>query len=75
LAPFHWLFRYWASSYTVRLDDPQAVYLTRESFPVHSDGIADGTNATQQAIDKVEEAGNQGIVFVPEGRNRLSNTV
>lgn len=66
----------WGDSYyTVRLDDPQAVYLTRESFPVHGDGLADDTAAIQQAIDKVQETANQGIVFVPEGRYRLSNTV
>ena len=30
-----------ASYYTVRLDDPKAVYLTRDSFPVHGDGVGD----------------------------------
>jgi len=64
-----------ASYYTVRLDDPQAVYLTRNAFPVHGDGVADDTEALQQAIDKVQETSNQGIVFVPEGRYRLSKTI
>ena len=64
-----------ASYYTVRLDDANAVYLTRSSFPVHGDGVADDTEAIQQAINKVQETTNQGIVFVPEGRYRLSNTV
>jgi len=59
----------WAASYyTMRLDDPKAVY-------VHGDGIADDTDAIQQAIDKVQETTNQGIVFVPEGRYRLTKTV
>ncbi len=42
-----------ASVYTVRLDDPAAVYLTPESFPVRGDGVADDSDALQQAIDKV----------------------
>lgn len=64
-----------ASYYSVRLDDSKAVYLTRDSFPVQGDGLADDTDAIQQAINKVQETTNQGIVFVPEGRYRLTNTV
>jgi len=64
-----------ASYYTVRLDDPKAVYLTRDDFAVHGDGLADDTDALQQAINKVQETTNQGIVFVPEGRYRLSKTI
>jgi len=63
------------SYYTVRLDDAKAIYLTRDHFPVHGDGLADDTAALQQAIDKVQETSNQGIVFVPEGRYRLSRTI
>ena len=66
----------WGSSYyTVRLDDAKAIYLTRDGFPVHGDGVADDTDAFQQAIDKVQETTGQGIVFVPEGRYRLSKTI
>lgn len=61
-----------ASVYTVRLDDPAAVYLTPESFPVKGDGVADDSDAVQQAIDKV---GGGGILFVPEGTYRLTKTV
>ena len=64
-----------ASYYTVRLDDPKAVYLTAENFPVRADGLADDTGAIQQAIDKVQETTSQGIVFVPLGRYRLSKTI
>ena len=64
-----------ASYYTVRLDDPKAVYLARNDFAVRGDGIADDTDALQQAINKVQETTNQGIVFVPEGRYRLSKTI
>ena len=56
-----------ASYYTVRLDDPKAVYLTR--------GAGDDSDAIQQAIDKVQETTGEGVVFVPEGRYRLTKTV
>src|ERR1039457_5371825 len=64
-----------ASYYTVRLDDPKAVYLTPDNFPVHGDGLADDTEAIQQAINKVQETTSQGIVLVPQGRYRLTKTV
>lgn len=63
------------SRYPVRLDDPQAVYLTKESFAVHADGKGDDADAIQQAIDQVQAKSGQGIVFIPEGRYRLSKTV
>ena len=64
----------WAGSYyTVRPDDPKAIYLTREAFPVRADGVADDSDAIQQAIDKAPPGG--GIVFVPEGRYRITKTI
>ena len=58
-----------ASFYPLRLDDPQAVYLAP------GDGAADATATIQKAIDKVEETTRQGILFVPQGRYRLTGTV
>src|SRR6266436_6229903 len=63
------------SYYPLRLDDPNAVYLTPENFPVHADGVTDDTEALQSAINKVQETTGQGIVFVPSGRYRLTTTV
>ena len=63
------------SYYPLRLDDPKAVYLTPENFPVHADGITDDTEALQSAINKVQETTGEGIVFVPSGRYRLTTTV
>src|SRR5438552_19153567 len=63
------------SYYPLRLDDPKAVYLTKENFPVHGDGIMDDTEALQSAINKVQETTGEGIVFVPSGRYRLTATV
>ena len=66
----------WAGSYyTTRLEDAKAVYLTAESFGVRGDGAADDTAAIQKAIDKTMESGSYGIVFVPEGRYRLTKAV
>uniref|UniRef100_Q024F0 SMP-30/Gluconolaconase/LRE domain protein n=1 Tax=Solibacter usitatus (strain Ellin6076) TaxID=234267 RepID=Q024F0_SOLUE len=58
-----------ASYYTLRLEDSKAVYLTP------GDGAADASDTIQQAIDKVQAAAGEGIVFVPEGRYRLTKTV
>jgi hypothetical protein len=64
-----------SSYYTVRPDDPKAALLTRERFGAVGDGIADDTTALQKAVDAVQEATGEGIVFVPEGRYRLSTTL
>lgn len=64
-----------ASFYTVRLDDPKAITLEPPAFAVSGDGIADDTDALQAAINAAQESTGFGIVFVPEGRYRLSRTV
>lgn len=64
-----------ASYYPARLDDARAVYLTRDNFSVKGDGIADDTAALQRAINQVQEKTNQGILFVPSGRYRLTKTI
>lgn len=64
-----------ASYYSLRLDDPKAVYLTQEQFPVHGDGLGDDSPALQQAIDKVAATTGAGVLFVPEGTYRLGKTV
>jgi hypothetical protein len=65
------------SVYTARPQDPAAVYLTPDHFPVYANGLADDTAALQQAIDQVQSAtkSGQGIVFIPEGRYRITRTV
>jgi sugar lactone lactonase YvrE len=64
-----------ASRYPIRLDDPEAVYLTNEQFQVHGDGTSDDSAAIQSAIDAVETAHGEGILFVPEGRYRITRTI
>ncbi len=64
-----------ASYYPQRLEDAAAVYVTRDAFAVHGDGVADDAAGLQQAIDKVEETEREGIVFLPSGRYRLTHTI
>lgn len=63
------------SSYPLRPDDPKAVYLAQPAFPVRGDGQADDSVALQSAIDRVQETTGEGIVFVPEGRYRITRTI
>ncbi len=66
---------YGQSVYPTRPDDPEAIYLTPDKFPVHADGQADDSAAVQAAIDAAEAAHGEGIVFVPEGRYRITRTI
>jgi sugar lactone lactonase YvrE len=63
------------SFYPVRLEDKQAVYLSADRFGTKGDGVADDTAALQKAIDSVADTTRQGILFVPEGRYRLTHTL
>ncbi len=63
------------SVYPARPNDANAVYLTRQDFGARGDGVADDSDALQQAIDKAQETVHHGIVFVPEGRYRLTRTI
>jgi len=59
-----------SSYYPKRLDDAKAIYLTAKDFPVHGDGVADDSDAVQQAINKVQETTNQGA---DETNNHITN--
>jgi hypothetical protein len=63
------------SYYTDHLDDARAVYLTRDKFGVHGDGIADDSEVLQEAINKVQETTYQGVLFLPPGRYRITKTI
>jgi sugar lactone lactonase YvrE len=64
-----------ASFYPARLDDPNAVYLTQDRFSVSGDGHADDSAAIQAAVDRVQETMGEGILFIPEGRYRVTRTI
>ena len=63
------------SYYPARLDDAKAIYLTPTEFSVKANGIADDSDAIQEAINKVRETTNQGILFISSGRYRLTKTI
>jgi hypothetical protein len=63
------------SYYTVRLDDPKAIYVTRGDFGVRADGVADDTEGLQRAIDQAGATVDRRVVFVPEGRYRLTRSL
>lgn len=63
------------SYFSLRPNDANAVYLEHGAFGVKGDGVADDSDALQQAINRVQETTYQGVVFLPEGRYRLSKTV
>lgn len=63
------------SVFPMRPEDPSAVYLQNGTFGASADGKADDSPAIQAAIDHVQETTGQGIVFVAEGRYRISRTI
>ncbi len=63
------------SFYPERLADKAAVYLGEENFGAKGDGIADDSAALQRAIDAVADRTRQGILFIPEGRYRITRTL
>ena len=63
------------SVFTTRLDDPSAVYLSRDGSGARGDGVADDSRAIQAAIDQAAATPNGGVVFIPSGRYRLTRTI
>jgi len=49
-----------SSYYADRLDDPKAIYLTPDNFPVKGDGVADDSAVLRQALNSVQEKTNYG---------------
>ena len=66
---------YRKSVYTGRVQDPEAVYLGSEAFPAYGDGVHDDTENLQRAVNYVKKNLNFGIVFLPEGKYLISDTV
>jgi hypothetical protein len=64
-----------ASYFTSLPVDEQAVVLAADRFPVKGDGVADDTDALQQAINAAKGKRGYGILFIPEGRYRITRTV
>ena len=64
-----------SSFYMQRPDDTDAVYFTPENFNISADGKTDVSDALQEAIYQVKREYNFGIVFIPEGRYKISKTI
>jgi sugar lactone lactonase YvrE len=59
------------STFTTRLDDARAIYLSGAA----GDGRGDDSAAIQAAIDRAASDREEGIVFIPQGRYRLTRTI
>ncbi|NSW94829.1 MAG: gluconolaconase, partial [Bacteroidales bacterium] len=63
------------SVFTLKPDDPEALFFIPEEFKIRADGKTDVSDALQTAINKVKAEKNFGIVFLPEGRYLISKTI
>ena len=63
------------SMYTQRPADPEAFYFTPENYQITADGKTDVSDALQEAINQVKTEKNFGILFIPEGKYRISKTI
>ena len=61
------------SVYTMRPDDPEALYFTPGNFGF-SNG-ADVSDILQRAINQLKQEKNFGILFIPEGKYIISKTI
>jgi hypothetical protein len=59
------------SIYTQKPEDPEAFYFTTENI----NGNTDVSDALQAAINRVKKEKNFGILFVPEGKYKISKTI
>lgn len=63
------------SVYTQKPDDPEAFYFTPENYHIKADGKTDVSKALQTAINQVKKERNFGILFIPEGKYKISKTI
>ncbi|MBN2001131.1 gluconolaconase, partial [candidate division KSB1 bacterium] len=63
------------SVYKTKLNDPEAVYFTPENFAITADGKTDVSEKLQKAINRIKNEKNFGILFIPEGRYKITKTI
>jgi sugar lactone lactonase YvrE len=63
------------SVYKQKINDPEAVYFTPDSFDITADGKTDVSDELQRAINKIKTEKNFGILFIPEGTYTISKTI
>ncbi len=66
---------YGVSVFPERPDDPLARVFSPETFGACPDGKGDNTAALQKAVDAIAEKTVHGILLIPPGRYRFSDTV
>jgi hypothetical protein len=63
------------SFYAKQLMDSDAVYFTPENFNIKTDGSTDVSDVLQQALYDLKTTHNFGILFLPEGKYLISQTI
>jgi Gluconolactonase len=63
------------SVFQTQLNDSAAVYFTPFNFKISTDGKTDVSDALQQAISTLKSTRDCGVVFLPEGKYRISKTI
>jgi hypothetical protein len=55
--------------------DSEAYYFTPENYDIKADGIMDVSDALQKAINQIKTEKNYGILFIPEGKYKITKTI
>lgn len=63
------------SVYTQKPADPGALFFTPEAYGITADGKTDVSEALQRAVNQVKTEQGFGILFIPEGKYRISRTI
>jgi len=63
------------SIYPQKPIDSEAYYFTPENYHIRADGKTDVSDALQTAINQVKKEKNFGILFIPEGKYKISKTI
>jgi len=63
------------SVYRQKPNDSEAFYFTPENYGIKADGAMDVSDALQAAINQVKRERNFGILFIPEGKYKISKTI
>lgn len=63
------------SVYQKKPNDPEAIFFTPEKFNIKADGKMDVSDALQAAINQIKTEKSFGILFIPEGKYRITKTV
>jgi len=63
------------SVYQKKPNDTEAFFFTPENFNIKADGKMDVSDALQKAINQVKNEKSFGILFIPEGKYRITKTI